>query len=215
MAQSQLEEARALKKKATALRNRGQFERAKDALDEAIRILEAVVAEQADSDVTGKEVRAELADSHGMKGGVLRRMHALDAALEAYKAGRKVEKQDNLSTYNLSNVITLSILHEQRSPRDPALHADLQAAIQHLRQEVEGPRRDEWWAWSDLAQFYLLDGQLDDARACYAEAISKTGASADEITRHATILRELAQNTAASAPEISRQIEVAIRELAH
>jgi tetratricopeptide (TPR) repeat protein len=148
-----------------------------------------------------------------MKGGVLRRLGNLSQALVVYEAGRDLEALDNLSTYNLSNVITLGITEGGRSPLAPGLKHDLQTAIQQLKREVGGSRSDEWWAWSDLAQFHLLDGDAAEARVCYDEAIKKTGATAEEINRHVVILSELASKTEQSVPAISEAIKAAIRDL--
>jgi len=207
-------EARVLKRKATALRNRGELKRARETLDEAIRVLETQRPDYEPTIVNEKEVRAELADTHGMKGGIFRRMGEHDAALAAYTKGAGIEESDNLSTtYNRSNVITLSITTKGLAPTDLAIRAHLASVIAHLEAETAGPRCDEWWAWSDLAQFYLLNGEPDKARACYTNAINKTGATADEIKRHVTILGELADKTATSAPGVAASIRAAIDEL--
>lgn len=214
MADPRLDEARALKKKATALRNRGEFSRAEEALDEAIRVLEAPRPDCVPSPADMREVRGELADTYGMKGGICRRIGKPDAALAAYKKGKEIEDEDDLgTTYNRSNVITLSITAKESAPTDPDIRKSLRSVIEHLEVETAGPRKDEWWAWSDLGQFYLLNGEADKARAAYANAISKTGASASEIKRHATILAELAEKTKDTAPEIAASIRATIDEL--
>jgi tetratricopeptide (TPR) repeat protein len=213
MLDPKLDEVRALKKKATALRNRGRLEAAKTALDESIEALESTLAAQDLPESEAREVRAELADTFGMKGGVLRRQGDLLAALASYEQGLAVEEVDRQSTYNLSNVIALSITQKGQSPRDPELHRHLEPAIAHLKAETAGPRRDEWWAWSDLAQFYLLNDELGKARACYANARERTGVTAEEINRHVAILRELSEKTAETAPDISKNLQIAIQEL--
>lgn len=207
-------EARVLKSKATALRNRGEFKRALDALDEAIKVLETQRLDYEPMAINEKEVRAELADTHGMKGGIFRRMGKYDDALAAYTMGAGIEERDNLSTtYNRSNLIALSITAKGLAPTDQAIRTHLASVIGHLEIETAGPRSDEWWAWSDLAQFYLLNGEPDKARMCYSSAISKTGATVDEIRRHVTILEELADKTAASVPTIAASIRATIVEL--
>lgn len=215
MPDPRLTEARVLKGKATALRNRGEFKRALDALDEAIRMLETQLPDYEQMIINKKELRAELADTYGMKGGLFRRLDKLDFALAAYAMGARIEESDNLSTtYNRSNVITLSITAKGLRPTDPEIRRLLVDVIQQLEVDITGPRSDEWWAWSDLAQFYLLNGELDKARACYTNALSKTGATSSEITRHVTILKELAEMTKESAPTISEGIGAVIDELA-
>jgi tetratricopeptide (TPR) repeat protein len=206
-------EVRALKARATALRNRGQFERAQDALNRAIRILEGVRDAPETPAAMAKEVRAELADTHGMRGGIFRRAGNLVGALAAYRRGRDIEVQDQETTYNLSNTITLSITLEHQSPEDPRIRADLARVIELLRIQTAGSRSDEWWAWSDLAQFHLLNGDPDAARECYAKAIRGTGATADEIKRHVAILRELERVTEATAPAIAQSIRSATIDL--
>jgi tetratricopeptide (TPR) repeat protein len=214
MADPRLAEARALKRKATALRNRGEFKRAKEALDEAIRVLETPRPEYEPTPADIKEVRGELADTHGMKGGIFRRTLELDKALTAYETGATIEEDDNLSTtYNRSNVITLSITAKGQALKDPEIRKRLASVIEDLGVETAGPRSDEWWAWSDLAQFYLLNGEPDKARASYANAINKTGATASEIKRHVTILGELADKITATAPEIAASIRATIDKL--
>jgi tetratricopeptide (TPR) repeat protein len=207
-------EARMLKRKATALRNRGEFKRALEALDQAIRVLETQRQDGEPMSINEKEVRAELADTHGMRGGLFRRMGEYDAALAAYTKGSEIEASDNLSTtYNRSNVITLSITSKKLALTDQTIRAYLASVIGLLEIETAGPRSDEWWAWSDLAQFYLLNGEPDKAHVCYANATQKTGVTSDEKKRHVTILDELADKTAESAPEIAANIRAVITEL--
>ena len=214
MIETELKEVRALKEDATAFRNLGQLPRALSTIKKAIKILEALLVEPGVTANQAKDIRSELADTFGMKGGIHRREPALHEALAAYRKGRDIEVIDKQSTYNLSKVITLSITLEGRSPTDPDIHQDLQRAIEHLKAETEGPRKDEWWAWADFAQFYLLVNEPDKARACYAQARNKTGATAEEIKRHVVILEELAASTVKKAPEISRNICAVIKELA-
>jgi tetratricopeptide (TPR) repeat protein len=213
MAESGLDQARDLKKKATALRNRGQYDRAQQTLDEAVKLLSALLEGGELPAREAKEIRAELADTFGMKGGVFRRAGNLSAALAAYREGREVEKIDQESTYNLSNVITLSVTQNERSLNDPTLREDVARAIEHLKREVAGPRRDEWWAWSDLGQFYLLHNEPDKARLCYSNGRRRAGPTAEEIKRHIAILAELAEHAAASVPEIAANIRAEITEL--
>ena len=209
-----LAEARALKERATALRNHGELRQAQETLDEAIRVLATPISEHQPTTTDAGELRAELADTYGMKGGIFRRAGELYAALKAYETGAEIEDSDKLSTtYNRSNVITLSITEKGLNPTDHDIRELLANVIRELESETAGTRRDEWWAWSDLGQFYLLDGEPDKASASYKNAISKTGATADEIKRHITILGELADKTAGTAPEIAANIRDMIEEI--
>src|ERR1700730_18009845 len=101
MADPRLAEAQALKRRATALRNRGEFKRALETLDEAIRVLKTQRPGYEPTPIDPREVRAELADTYGMKGGIFRRAGELDSALAAYTTGAGIEETDNLpATYN-------------------------------------------------------------------------------------------------------------------
>jgi hypothetical protein len=204
MAEPRLVEARDLKCRATALRT----------LDEAIRVLATQLPNHQPTATDTAKLRAELADAYGMKGGILRRAGELDAALDAFSAGARIEESDNLSiTYNRSNVIILSVMTKGLNRTDHIIHEKLATIIGKLEFEIAGVRHDEWWAWSDLCQFYLLNGEPDKARTCYRNAISRTGATSDEIKRHVTILDELADKTAATAPGIAASIRAVAEEL--
>jgi hypothetical protein len=214
MANRRLVEARALKRRATALRNRGEFTRSLGTLDAAIRVLETPDPDQEESATEVLEVIAEIADTYGMKGGVFRRIPDLDAALVAYTIGAEIEVSKGLtSTYNRSNIIALSITAKETKPTDPTIRKQLASTIQTLEADTAGPRSDEWWAWADLAQYHLLYGEPEKARESHRKGLSKTGATAEEIKRHGLILEELAGRTANSAPGISASIRAAIEEL--
>lgn len=214
MSETELEAVRALKSKATAERNRGRLDRAQQRLDDATAILKTLLSDGKLADREAQQVRGELADTFGMKGGVFRRMSDLPAALKAYSEGLVLERQVGSSTYNLGNVIALSIAVEGASPEDAKMREYLAQAIKVLENDVHGPRRDEWWAWADLAQFYLLDGKPDKARESYVNGRLQAGPSKDEVNRHVTVLRELAEQTAVTAPSVSAGLQAAVRELA-
>ena len=141
MLESRLNEIEELKSRATALRNRGLFERALTDLDRAIEALKSL-REEKDLDSRLKiDVCAELADTYGMKGGIYRRLadeakadktkaqEYKTKALTEYRKGLEIEKIDQQSTYNLSNVITLEITEEHIPPADPEMRRMLDDAI--------------------------------------------------------------------------------------
>jgi tetratricopeptide (TPR) repeat protein len=141
-----------------------------------------------------------------MKGGVYRRQNRLHEAYGEYREGRELEKIDGESTYNLSNVIALGVAEERISPLEPGMKADIEEAITELKKKTDGTRTDEWWAWSDLGQLYLL--QADEARALDAyEHARKTGPATDEYQRHIAGLRQLLEVTSNTAPDVAHAIE--------
>jgi tetratricopeptide (TPR) repeat protein len=213
MSHVDLEAVRALKSRAAAERNRGRLDRAQQRLDEAIGALQQLRADTTLDFRSQQEVQAELADTFGMKGGVHRRENRLDAALDAYRDGLALEQEGGTSTYNLGNVIALSIVELGIPPEAPLVSDYLSRGIELLSQATRSDRRDEWWAWADLAQFFLLAGQPDKAREAYAEGRRQAGPSNEEIKRHSEVLLELARKTAATSPKISTTLQAAAQEL--
>ena len=208
-----LEAVRALKSRATAERNRGRLNRAQQRLDEAVVALQQMCADTTLDGRSRREVRAELADTFGMKGGVYRRENKLVEALSAYKQGLELEEEGGTSTYNLGNVIALNIAEKGLSPEMPPLSDYLARGIEMLSLATRSDRRDEWWAWADLAQFLLLAGKPDEAREAYASGRRQAGPSNEEVQRHAAVLIELARETATTAPKVSATLQAAAHEL--
>jgi hypothetical protein len=107
-----------------------------------------------------------LADHLGRLGGSLRRADRLDASLRAYNEGAELERRWRLDdTYNRTNAITLTV--ELRPERIPTLERDVEEVLRILRRQVEGSRRGQWWAWSDLGLLSLLIGRQADADWAY------------------------------------------------
>lgn len=216
MPQPDLQAIGALKLKATAERNRGRLDSAVQRMTEAIELLNSWLTDPDTPTSQARQLRGELADAWGMKGGLLRRMPGPTKpleALEAYKSGLAFESKDGTSTYNLMNVIALSIKAGGASPDDPTIRAQLDAAAKALAIDTEGSRKDEWWAWADLAQVHLLNGDLGAARKVLAKGRREAGPSPDERERSAAVLLELAEHTAGSKPAASQALRVAAREL--
>ncbi len=212
MVEIQFNKAKGLKRKAAALRNRGKLERALNTLDNVIEEIKRLLKVKEVDSGLALEMRRELTDSYGMKGGVYRRINDLNAALNEYEKGYELEKSDQHSTYNLSNTITLGICLGKTSPADAEMQKRLEKVITPLEKNTKGARSDEWWAWSDLGQFYLLLNRFDEAQRCYNSG-RETGPTSEEFKRHISILVELAQATAENAPEISKGIEETIVRL--
>ncbi len=201
-----LEEIRGIKRTAIALRNQGEFQRSLDLLDVALAALEKMSSEAGLDAAQVIEIRVERADTFGMKGGVYRRQNRLHEAYRQYEDGLKFEEVDRQSTYNLSNVIALGVTEEGISPRDPKMRQSIEAAITLLVSKTSGTRTDEWWAWSDLGQLYLLSGDADRASAAYERA-RRTGPSAEEYERHIVTLKRLLEVTSQTAKDVAAAIE--------
>lgn len=201
-----------LKKQAIALKKTGDFEQSLRILDRVIEQLPKISALDGE---TARRIQVELADAYGMKGGVYRRHSSLaahlDLALDAYRKGLKIERVLKHSTYNRSNAFVLTIAHERR-PLDAELREDLDSVIRDLERETQGPRSDEFYAWADLAQFYLLRGDSERAKEAYRRARDQ-GPGPDQIRGHVEVLRLLAEGIAGTAPETARRISVTATNL--
>ena len=204
-----VDDVRSVKLWAIAMRNLGDFDAAMKLLDDASASLERMRSGPGLSPGAAAEIRVELADTYGMKGGVYRRQKKLHDAFGEYKKGREVEKIDEQSTYNLSNVIALGVSEEKISPLETGMQADIEKAITELKKKTGGTRTDEWWAWSDLGQLYLLQADVDRAVEVYARA-RKTGPATDEYQRHIAGLKQLLEVTRQTAPEVAGAIESAL-----
>ncbi len=211
---STLDEIRSVKLWAIAMRNLSDFDSATKLLDDASAALERMRTNPGLDTRGAVEVRVELADTYGMKGGVYRRQNRLHDAFGEYKKGREIEKIDEQSTYNLSNVIALGVSEERISPLETGMKANIEKAIAELKKETGGTRTDEWWAWSDLGQLYLLQADLVRALDAYEHA-RKTGPAKDEYQRHIDGLRQLRAVTSETAREVADAIERALTELAN
>ncbi len=210
-----LDEVRRIKQTATVFRNLKEYQQAIDAFDTAIKELNQLLAEGVLNERDAFEARAEMADTFGMKGGTYRRWqdmsNNLGLALGQYRKGLEIEREQKQSTYNSSNVITLSIALEKR-PLDEKMLQVLDSVVERLEKETRGPRADEFWAWADLAQFYLLRKDRLKASDAYHEALQR-GPKAEEVKRHLDLLRDLAEGTLAFDREMSDGITATIGEL--
>ena len=207
-----LDEIRSVKLWAVAMRNQREYDVAIKLLEDARVVLDRMSADRGLEPRSLVEIRSELADTFGMKGGVYRRQQRLHEAYEEYKQGEAVEHIDQQSTYNLSNVISLGVSHEGISPMADDMRRRIQLAIRQLEGNTGGERTDEWWAWSDLGQLYLLSGDANKAEHAYERA-RKTGPTSEEYRRHVDMLKQLYEVTSKTAPEIAQGIDRLLTEL--
>lgn len=205
MSRPELANIEAIKEDATAARNLKDWDESLALFDEAIAALRSLLEDAGPDESAARDIRAELADTYGMKGGTYRRMGKMPEALAEYKRGLDLERVDKLSTYNASNVISLGITLENLSPLEPQVQDDLDRVIAELEKTTSERRGDEWWAWSDLGQFNLLRDHPDRAREAYRSAMKK-GPCSDELIRHCQVLVELRDSTKSTAPGISQNI---------
>ena len=166
---------RDLKTRAKNRRDDGLFEEGVGVVNEAIELLDGEFG-SATSDAWRTRLASELADCHGLIGGLQRRWGlASDAADEradhlrasvaAYEKGdaeyEREEKFGVVNSYNLVNRLVSRLLLE------PAV--DLSAEMTEAKGIVEGQllqkRRGDVWALADQALLRLLLGEADHTSA--------------------------------------------------
>jgi tetratricopeptide (TPR) repeat protein len=118
-------------------------------------------------------VATQLADLLGMLGGNHRRLGQREQAQACFDRGSRLEASPVLgvmSSYNLVNAITLPI---ESDPQALVARSEaLARAVAAIERQVAGERRNDRWAWADLAQCQLLLDRVDDALRSYARVRS-------------------------------------------
>ena len=194
-----------LKQRAAALRDRQRYDVALRTLDEALNRLESMRVDATDDLQLQSMIQTELADAHGMKGGVFRRMGNPTAAMEEYGEGVAIEGAEGQGTYNLSNHIMLSLTLAHERLDSSAMQERIERLLERLKRQTEGARRDDWWAWADLAQYLLLKGDIGSAFEAYQRGRS-IGASAEDMHRSLEVLAELGRALESDEPEVAQRI---------
>jgi tetratricopeptide (TPR) repeat protein len=172
-------------------------------LGEAIKLLSGELeaaggraGDEAEARVARRELASALVDCYGMLGGAYRRAGDLDRSIEAYDAGQAYEWDANYdvqNSYNITNAIAVRILRDPGSLA--SLHDQIGKAIELIRKQVNGKRRNQWWAWADLGELRLLAGRFDEAREAYRE-FRQRGPRAADYESTVAVLEELAKAVA-------------------
>jgi hypothetical protein len=99
---------------------------------------------------------------------------------------------------------------------DPArleeLISDIYDAIALLRVQVEGPRRDQWWALADLGLLCLLGGRPREAREAY-ERFQQAGPRPVDYQSVLEVLGSLQKKFQESEPERAAELSNTIKYL--
>jgi len=180
MAEALQETAERLALRAKRSSDRGDYPGAIGQLRQAIEIREQELFDlNRDSPALPderKEAAHRLSDYWGRLGGIYRRAaqesEGIDraaltsAGVDAYRRGMEIEREFRLDdTYNLTNWVVLQLLEDP--VRLPELAGVINDAIAIVQVQVDGPRREQWWAWADLGLLCLLARRPWEARAAY------------------------------------------------
>ena len=155
-----------------------------------------------------RDVATQLADLLGMLGGNYRRLGQRDQAQACFERGSQLEASplfEVMSSYNLVNAITLPI--ESDSQALMAQREKLARAVAAIEKQVAGERRNDRWAWADLAQCQLLLDRLDDALRSYARVRSL--GDDDTFTSVIRVLERLRE----AVPALEARVEAAVKVL--
>jgi tetratricopeptide (TPR) repeat protein len=195
--------------------HRGDYDKAIEQQEQAVELLERQLEQlEADPDAIPDE-RAEavrrLSDHYGRLGGIYRRAGRVDDAVSTYRKGMELERRHRLDdSYNRTNWIALQVLDDPE--RLPALSDDIEDAVSLIGAQVEGPRRDQWWAWADYGLVSLLGNRVPEARRAY-DRFRRTGARRVDYESVLGLLRSLRDRLAPSQPALAAEFAQTITSL--
>jgi tetratricopeptide (TPR) repeat protein len=195
--------------------NRGDYPAAIEQQREAIEVLRDELAGfERDSPALAderKECAHRLSDYWGRLGGIYRRAEMIPGGIDAYHHGMKIEQQYRLDdSYNLTNWIVLQLLDDPA--RLPALTGEIDDAIGLIQVQVEGPRRDQWWAWADLGLVCHLGRRVREARGAY-EHFRQAGARRVDYQSVLVVLSSLEERFSPLEPELAAELNETIQSL--
>jgi tetratricopeptide (TPR) repeat protein len=207
-----------LKDSAKTNRDFGDFYEALDDLEEAIEILKQELAaveqfgppKEETQVLLRQKLGSELADCHGMAGGVYRRLGDFARSSAMYEAGRGYEQDPAyglVDSYNLTNSIVVQILADGRNLF--TLHQEILNAAETVDRQVEEKRREQWWAWCDVGVLALLNRNSERAREAYRRFKEK-GALAKHFDSTIEVLEGLRDALKPVEPSISSSISDAV-----
>jgi tetratricopeptide (TPR) repeat protein len=158
-----------------------------------------------------KETAHRLSDYWGRLGGIYRRAGQLSDAIDAYRHGMEIEREFRLDdSYNLTNWIVLQLLEDPA--RLPTLARQIDNACAVVQDQLEGPRRDQWWAWADFGLLCLLGRRPREARAAY-EHFQQAGPRRGDYGPVLEVLQSLQEAFKRLEPELAGDLSNAIRYL--
>jgi tetratricopeptide (TPR) repeat protein len=162
------------KEEAKDLRDSGDYAGAVALLTETVKTLmasplEAGLESAVEASKSMRDLATQLADCLGMLGGNYRRLGKLKEAQGCFERGRRYEESPALevmSSYNLVNAITLPIEADPNSL--PTQRSQIEKAVAAISRQVRSDRRNDRWAWADLALCQLLLGDQNGAKQSYS-----------------------------------------------
>jgi hypothetical protein len=182
---------------------------------EAVRLVQGALGGlEADSSASAderKECAHRLADYWGRLGGIYRRADMVPEGIEAYGHGKEIEGRYQLDdSYNRINWIVLTLL--QDPGKLGALEKEINEAIDLIQAQVQGPRRDQWWAWADLGLVCQLGGRPRESGVAY-EHFRQAGARPTDYKSVLPVLEQLRATFEPSDLDLATRLGETIRTL--
>lgn len=202
-----LENAKQLRIQARERLGAQQLEEALLLLDQAIDVLQAENLEKS------VELYRDLAESYGMRGGVLRRLRRRKEAIQSYVDGAKHEQDEEFGTddtYNLVNSVVLPLSEAPSLLDDDEYRMRLLSSVRQLRRQIRGTRSNDFWAQADLARCLVLLGNLEEAKACIDRFVQLPGSN-DGYATTVQALRELGEALASADRPEAKLIDEAVQ----
>jgi hypothetical protein len=171
----QIEKARAVKDRALLRRDSGDADGALKLINKAVAILEHLWKDRGEAiDKAAEDASPDeralvdlLAETYGVKGGILRSLKEFGEAVRAYDSGHEFERHDARkvdNSYNLVQRLTNRVLAEPGkagAPRWDVLSKDVWRELESARDELDRQRKDggrgnDPWAAADVITVQLL-----------------------------------------------------------
>ncbi|HEX5271853.1 MAG TPA: hypothetical protein VFW33_15250 [Gemmataceae bacterium] len=174
------------------------------------------------SEAERNKLARDLSEYYGKRGGILRRMDDIPAAIESYRRGDALEQNSDYgpvnSTYNRTNLVVLplflrpeTLAARQDELRRVAAFVSAQTGDPKDRNS-NAPRSGQWWAWADLGLLSLLTGSPALARDAY-DRFADTGARATDYKSTVSFLEDCRDRLRAAIPEVAQLIDAEINFL--
>lgn len=221
----ELRDLQATKDRVALLRDDNEFGKARTLIEKAIERLEKTFGELEGLDAGAlnevqlealRFVAQELADAHGIAGGLCRRLYSdqlhagLQDTIRHYERGAELESRYEIpSSYNLVNYIVSRV---QNGESTTSMKDLTKKAAERVAQLVLGPKRGDWWALADLGLISSLNFNEVGANESYSE-LKKSKAPKwvfESITR---VINEVA-NKLVSSVEMEDRLVAAILQKA-
>ncbi len=90
--------------------------------------------------------------------------------------------------------------------------SEISSAAELVWKQIQGPRRDDWWAWADLGLLRMLAGDREGGLAAY-DGFARSGARAPDYRSVLDVLEDCQRVLSPADPESAALIGAGIDRL--